>query len=98
MVQFLDPEIAEILQFLDPEIVKMDEKISGSRNCRNGAISGSRNSRKGRQILYPGHVGEQFWALYDHHTLRPAESSSKFVYIQFKVQHHPIHSIPPPPC
>ena len=26
MVQFLDPEIAEILQFLDPEIVKMDNK------------------------------------------------------------------------
>ena len=52
MVQFLDPEIAEILQFLDPEIVKMDKIISGSRNCRNGAISGSRNRRKGRQILY----------------------------------------------
>ena len=42
MVQFLDPETAEILQFLDPEIVKMDKKISGSRN-----------RRKGRQILYP---------------------------------------------
>ena len=27
MVQFLDPETAEILQFLDPEIVKMDKKI-----------------------------------------------------------------------
>ena len=52
MVQFLDPETAEILQFLDPEIVKMDKKISGSRNRRNGAISGSRNRRKGRQILY----------------------------------------------
>ena len=52
MVQFLDPEIAEILQFLDPEIVKMDKIISGFRNGRNGAISGSRNRRKGRQILY----------------------------------------------
>ena len=29
MVQFLDPETAEILQFLDPEIVKMDKTISG---------------------------------------------------------------------
>ena len=36
MVQFLDPEIAEILQFLDPEIMKMDKQISGSRNRRNG--------------------------------------------------------------
>ena len=27
MVQFLDPETAEILQFLDPEIIKMDKKI-----------------------------------------------------------------------
>ena len=27
MVQFLDPETAEILQFLDPEIVKRDNKI-----------------------------------------------------------------------
>ena len=36
MVQFLDPETAEILQFLDPEIVNMDKIISGSRNCRNG--------------------------------------------------------------
>ena len=52
MVQFLDPEIAEMLQFLDPEIVKMDKIISGSRNRKNGAISGSRNPRKGRQILY----------------------------------------------
>ena len=52
MVQFLDPETAEILQFLDPEIVKIDKKKSGSRNRRNGAISGSRNRRKGRQILY----------------------------------------------
>ena len=52
MVQFLDPETAEILQFLDPEIVKMDKTISGSRNRRNGEISGSRNRRKGRQILY----------------------------------------------
>ena len=52
MVQFLDPETAEILQFLDPEIVKMDKKKSGSRNRRNGAISGSINRRKGRQILY----------------------------------------------
>ena len=51
-MQFLDPEIAEILQFLDPEIVTMDKIISGSRNCRNGAISVSRNRRKGRQILY----------------------------------------------
>ena len=52
MVQFLDPETADILQFLDPEIVKIDKQISGSRNSRNGAISGSRNRRKGRQILY----------------------------------------------
>ena len=52
MVQFLDPEIAEILQFLDPEIMKMDKQISGSRNRRNGAISGSRNHRKGGKILY----------------------------------------------
>ena len=52
MVQFLDPETAEILKFLDPEIVKMDKQISGSRNLRNGVISGSRNRRKGRQILY----------------------------------------------
>ena len=27
MVQFLDPETADILQFLDPEIVKLDKKI-----------------------------------------------------------------------
>ena len=27
MVQFLDPETAEILQFLNPEIVKMDKKF-----------------------------------------------------------------------
>ena len=52
MVQFLDPETADILQFLDPEIVKIDKKKSGSRNRRNGAISGSRNRRNGRQILY----------------------------------------------
>ena len=52
MVQFLDPETAEIPQFLDPEFVKMDKINSGSRNRRNGAISGSRNRRKGRQILY----------------------------------------------
>ena len=52
MVQFLDPETAEILQFMDPDIVKMDKKNSGSRNCRNGLISGSTNRRKGRQILY----------------------------------------------
>ena len=43
---------AEKLQFLNPEIVNMVQNISGSRNCQNGEITGSRNRRNGRQILY----------------------------------------------
>ena len=46
MLQFVDPETADILQFLYPEIVKMDQKILNPEIHRNGVISGSRNCKK----------------------------------------------------